>query len=250
MLHNFNVTLTGVDSNTDIKRLFALSKQYPFVEWGVLYSPTRCESGIEHRYPSRKWIYDFVDEIITSRIDLNVAFHLCGKAVAEFVKRTDDSSWMYNLVQELRLTQTDIGVRYQLNFNKKFMDFTEQQLVNCVKEEFDTVITAHNKTNASISSLPFPENHHVLYDGSGGRGIGPVNWKPPIANKFCGYAGGLGPDNVVQELEKILKFFPTLAEMPLFWLDMETKIRNMDDWLDLNKCEAVLKAVEPYIREV
>ena len=32
------VTLTGADDFTDPKRLIEISREYPFVEWGILFS--------------------------------------------------------------------------------------------------------------------------------------------------------------------------------------------------------------------
>ena len=50
-------TLTGADDSTNIAELLALSEILPFVEWGVLVSPSHTGTG---RYPSRGWIEKLV----------------------------------------------------------------------------------------------------------------------------------------------------------------------------------------------
>ena len=46
------VTITGADDAVDPGALVALSAEFPFVEWGILFSKSR--EG-EARYPSAEW---------------------------------------------------------------------------------------------------------------------------------------------------------------------------------------------------
>ena len=48
----FYCTLTGVDDSTSVEELIRLYREYPFVEWGVLYSATQQGQG---RYASMRW---------------------------------------------------------------------------------------------------------------------------------------------------------------------------------------------------
>ena len=66
----------------------------------------------------------------------------------------------------------------------------------------------------------------ALFDTSGGTGLLPGAW-PTLRTQFpCGFAGGLGPDNVLVQLDQINKVcsddFPT-------WIDMETRVRVPDN---------------------
>jgi hypothetical protein len=82
---------------------------------------------------------------------------------------------------------------------------------------------------------------YPLFDNSGGKGKLPENW-PNSLNTYCGYAGGLGPDNLESELVKINK----VAGNNSIWINIETKVRT-DNIFDLNKVEEVLKIVAGYI---
>lgn len=42
-----------------------------------------------------------------------------------------------------------------------------------------------------------------LFDTSSGFGILPEKWPELLPELYCGYAGGLGPDNLQEQLEKI-----------------------------------------------
>jgi len=83
-----------------------------------------------------------------------------------------------------------------------------------------------------------------LFDGSGGAGKLPEGgWPSPHEIPFpMGFAGGLGPDNVLDQLGKIHaacedKRYET-------WIDMEGRMRSDDGTqLDLSKVRKVLELV-------
>lgn len=50
--------IAGADNETSIKDLERLKKDYPFVEWGILF--TKHKSGRD-RYPSPEWIWELDD---------------------------------------------------------------------------------------------------------------------------------------------------------------------------------------------
>jgi len=92
-----------------------------------------------------------------------------------------------------------------------------------------TIITQHSAGSAHLLANELP-NHAVLVDGSGGRGISPEQWERPDADsgKAVGFAGGLGPDNITAELQKI-----RAVAQGEWWADMEGKLR-IDDWFSID----------------
>ncbi len=85
----------------------------------------------------------------------------------------------------------------------------------------------------------------ALFDTSGGAGILPADWPEPTKQFWCGYAGGLGPDNVAEQVEKINQ-----TCNGLFWIDMERRVRTDDDSaLDMAKVRKVLELCAPLIFE-
>jgi phosphoribosylanthranilate isomerase len=62
---------------------------------------------------------------------------------------------------------------------------------------------------------------------------------------MCGYAGGLSPENVVAQLEKIAV---VSGDVPI-WIDAETNLRSdQGQHFDLDRVCAFAEAVKPWIR--
>ena len=87
------------------------------------------------------------------------------------------------------------------------------------------------KSSVFSKEIPFLE----LFDLSGGTGSFPEKVPELVEGKLVGYAGGMGPENVLLYLSKI-------KGQGGFWIDMETKVRT-DGWFDLNKVEEVCRLV-------
>lgn len=219
------VTFTGVDHKTDLDRLLDLSEEYPLIEWGVLLG-----SKDTPRYPSMAFIGDLIDDYWLGSMPF--ALHLCGKFAKTWVSESGPLSEDREDLVEL----TKFFDRIQLN-----LSFPEDFDIGSVRRAIETnehpaVITQFNpKLTPTLVGL---DNHCVLFDASGGRGVSAVDWPLALETQPNGYAGGLGPDNIILELPRI--HAASLGHP--YWIDMETKVRT-DDWLDLDKCVSVMKAV-------
>lgn len=215
-----HLTFTGIDAQTDFDRVEALSERYP-IEWGILYSPTRA--GQQNRYPDTSTVARFLWLSRVTAACMRVAVHLCGKAATDVV--TDSQTGF--------LSGTPKGWvgRYQINVARG-------RGVPSAVEEFSIRRDARGILQCRDG---FPADNRVdwLFDTSGGRGLLPDFWPRPPSGQFAGYAGGLGPDTIEEALAGIQKAVPAGNR---YWLDMESAIRT-DDWLDLDKCEAVCRAV-------
>lgn len=198
-----NLTLTGVDESTSISDILDLSREG--VEIGVLY--TYDPEG-RPRYPSRKWI----DKLIESEVDC-LAIHVCGrKARAEML----GDPAMFNDVNRIQV-------------NGKVYPGELERI--CALQPYEKIITQHQD---GLILLPF-SNHQILVDDSGGRGLLPSQWVRPETHKAVGFAGGLGPYNLREELPKIMAIADDLS-----WIDMESGIRT-DDKFDMKKAMKVVE---------
>lgn len=231
---DFRCTFTGVDEKTNLDDLKELSKKYPFIEWGVLFSVSENKSFGRNRYPSMDWFLQKMCKLgeIRKETGVSLALHVCGKAVGDLLNGTGLVSEMVN-----GFNRVQINLRYKPDVVAKL-----ERLMD--KHKDIIFITQHNNVNVDLWKLINKENHQVLFDKSGGRGIEANDWEKPLENKVCGYAGGLGLDNIEYQLDNIIK----VVNGNQFWIDMEGKIR-LNDEFDLSACEIVAQKVSKRIED-
>lgn len=227
-----HVTFTGVDEHTDVDRLLAVQARYPKTEFGMLMAgePTKRPN----RYPDPQGpmalrLYDSV------RKGLNLSAHLCG-ALAREAARGDWSG------VERHCGDFPSFRRCQLNIVR--LKDVEGPVGYFAPPTLDELIIQQRGADECGAFLDLPDKYRrgVLLDASGGKGTysEPTILEGPY---HVGYAGGLNPANV-RSFMKILLEDPRVGD---FWIDMETGVRTPDDWLDLEKVEAVLENLEDII---
>lgn len=220
----WTVTITGADDDVDPAALEDLSREFPFVEWGILRSTKREGTP---RYPSRKWV-----RAVLRLADINrISLHLCGEDARQAQRGIFNSVvQLFNRIQinGYKLADGPIGLKQGAS-----------QLAHGV-----TLILPFNDEANAVSvatdaaTIPGAE---ILFDPSGGRGVEPFRWATAparvrgVVDVRMGYAGGIGPDNVVDVLRNIGPVLPT-------WIDMESGVRT-DDKFDLAKVRRVLEQV-------
>ena len=219
------VTLTGIDQSTDLDRAIELSRQHELLEWGILLGGTPTP-----RYPSIPFIQEWADR--ADRAGIPVALHLCGRFARAWI---DNDPEVVSLANQFGRVQVNV-VAARTNVDA---------LVEAVRaQRHSNVITQHNDANQVITErLSDVPTHSILFDASGGRGVAPEQWPVPVPGKACGYAGGMGPLNVREELHRIA---PLVQALP-FWIDMEGRVRTPADKLDLDACSAVLSEVGRFL---
>ncbi len=233
------VTLTGADGSIDPKQLIELSKKYPFVEWGILVSGKRFGTN---RFPSLEWMARLHDLIsMYSDVKVNLSCHLCGQYVRDllmgnFKEMSDKLSYLLEMFQRIQVNTHGQPHTY----SAKFFDFVR----GYSDKEF---ILQYDQANYHllVDAVRAVRNVSTLYDMSHGAGTLPAQWPNSHVLVKNGYAGGLGPDNVEQEIHRIANV--TMGRD--VWIDMETKVRsNGDELFDLDKCKTVLDLALPFAR--
>ena len=205
------ITFTGVDDATDPAELVRLADDYP-VEFGLLFSPKR--QGIKPRYPALSTI-----EWLVSELPLRWAAHLCGGDARDVIEReTSNHDWLLR-----HFTRVQINTADPLVQPSRIGSWAAQRDVRAILQ----------------CRGPFPRvaSVDVLFDASGGRGVSPAAWPSAVKATFCGFAGGLCPENVAAAVADIG------ARAPHYWIDMESGVRDERDQFSLAKCRAVCDAV-------
>lgn len=228
------VTITGADDSTPVDWIDEMSDKYPFIEWGILVSRKQMGS---YRFPSRDWC----DKLVEIPRGGRFSMHVCGAWVRWLL--SGELNW-----EDLPSVK-EIAERVQINTHAELHEINSTGFVGKIEElegQGLEWIFQSDGVNGEIShmvhGLGFKTS--LLFDKSGGAGILPKEWPVPKKPFWCGYAGGLGPDNVIEQIRKIEK----ITDDRPYWIDMERRVRTDDDSkLDRIKVEKVLKLCSDYI---
>lgn len=223
------VTVTGPDDGTKIDDLIKIKDEFPFVEFAILLSRGKKY----YRYPSLEWIKEYSSAAWENQ--LSTAGHICGQWTRELLL---DSNYQEDLKY---IIDNFPAYRWQINTHAEPHDHTDDALFNFMLDcniygqvaifQYDNVNTHlldKVKNHETAIGMKNPEkafhefSYATLFDLSHGAGILPEEWPKPIEGVQCGYAGGLSPDNVKDQLDKL----ETVVGNRYIWIDAETHLRS------------------------
>lgn len=250
------VTITGADDSIRPQDLLPLTKDFPWVEWGILASAKNSIGG--PRFPTLGWMCQFREMVIAEGI--KPSLHLCGRWTRQLLIGEIDPTVLqlvsgYARVQlnfhaERSKCEPDRAMKALCRIREcsKYGDDLEFifQMDGATGNEHMEDIASHY-----VNAYGDPSNFFGLFDVSGGAGVLPKQWPEPMYHAdgvydYHGYAGGLGPDNLDEQLPLIGK----AAGECRIWIDMETKVRSDDDSkFNLAKVRRCLETCSPFICE-
>lgn len=232
--------LCGIDDSVKISHIELLADKFPFVEWGVLFRPDK--EG-EPRYASQF----FIQEIVTLNMDrkdaglpaIRFAAHLCGSRCQEVL---NGNSKYVQFLSSIGFQRVQVNATVINGVDRSNKDEWVSNLVKCMGEvnNIEWIIQANDETKDVLVTpleelLTLPKNMVILFDASCGLGVTVKEFYLPNNKDIrCGYAGGIGPDNMMDILRKISH----VVQKRDIWIDMESSLRsivNDADVFDLNK---------------
>ena len=239
----------GADDSVEPSLLAAISAQHSWVEWGVLFR--KDKEGLP-RYASSAWL-DRLSAANPQRT-MRLAAHLCSCRVDELLR--GETSFVARLHDEVGFGRVQINAT-AANGCDVSVFATDAGAEACVAmlrtacsklPHIEFIVQRNRQTEPLWSRLTAdpPPNMSMLFDDSMGLGVSTTSWPAPPPSgsplKF-GYAGGLSPSNLKQQLALIEA---TAAERSL-WVDMESSLRttlkNDTDIFDANKAMACVRIV-------
>ena len=227
-----HLTITGADNQTPIEKMLSLSEAFPFLEWGILISK---KSLGKISYPDLEWL----DRLSSVSSSMNISGHICG-------------IWLHEILQG-RFPGEMIPQgfnRIQLNLARYIPQVRIQNLKKSLPPDKSYILQVgeYYQQGISLARDLILANYQVavLYDVSGGSGISPTEWKVFPEDIPVGYAGGLGPDNLLHGL----KIIESVVGNRSIWIDMQAGIRTEKKRsIDFGKIQACIDIVKSFNTE-
>ncbi len=230
------ITCSGANEHTDIERLVNLCTDYSLSEIGIQVSGRKASFSL----PRYWWIKALQYYIEREPMNVRIALHLNEDWVESFC-RGEIPPELGHFLKMKDYYGNPFVKRVQLNFKIGREKTPDVKTLLATMNEFPRhhFILSYNESNADIIQQIYQTGFKFdcLYDGSFGGGIMPDCRPAPVfKNILQGYAGGLSPENVTAELDKIGAVTPES-----FYIDAQGKLEDVDGHLSLEKCEAYLK---------
>lgn len=168
------------------------------------------------------------------RNPMQLSGHICGKWVREILEGGD-----YEFIQN----RIGCFKRYQLNTHGEHHKIADIEAITG-KTDCQVIVQYDNVNTELLTKLKTAGyDAAALFDLSHGAGVLPEEWPSNLKDTYCGYAGGLSPENVADQLIKI----ETMCGKDPIWIDAETHLRANETHFYLDACERFLKACEPWV---
>ncbi|MBQ8750430.1 MAG: hypothetical protein IJZ30_02185 [Alphaproteobacteria bacterium] len=233
------VTCSGANEHTNIEKLVDLFCNYnETASIGIQVSGKKASFGMARFW----WIMALYYHLKEQELNLNIALHINQ----DWVERFCSGDAPDEIEHFLGLTLSDgenFIKKVQLNFKiGREKEPKVETIIQMMKKYPELVfIFQHNDSNAEFIQQLYNSGakFELLFDSSFGEGIVPENRPAPIFDDIPqGYAGGLSPENVAEEIDKISKVVPSNGQ---FSIDAEGKLKGDDGHFSLEKCRAFLE---------
>lgn len=219
------ITCSDPRENVAVETILRLLKTSPVAEIAVQAHPSKMSDTM----PRNQWFNRLLRESLYMPTAPNLAVHVNLEWCDNFCRGllgTEIKNWM-------SLTRADgkpVIRRWQINisgsktkyFNaddvaKLLTAFPDKEFIFQYGEAEHSKIQALNATGAKFS---------VLYDSSKGTGTLAKSWRAPLFKKHPqGYSGGLSPENVSENLDKISRVAGDRTDT---WIDAEGNLKDPD----------------------
>ena len=240
----------GVDDSIEPEILASLSRQYSWLEWGVLLRP---DMEGKPRYATFEWIEKLSTLKQNSSFPIQLAAHLCGRSCEELL---EGNYTLLHKIDALGFARVQVNATKANNVNYDTSNIAKvvDNICNGISQfpQIEFIIQTNQETlpiksliEARASTLP---NISFLYDSSCGTGVSIDGNSIPVVHSQirCGYAGGIGPDTIHNILTLLSQTVP--QGVPI-WIDMESSLRefvakskldaeqgNFKDTFSINNC--------------
>ena len=229
------VTFSGVDETADVERLKELRSHYFTVEWGLRLAVERQARTVG--CPGVDWICKLPPE-------LNLSAQLWGKSASDFLQGSDAElltkyGEVWSLFRRIQINSTNGIDQVDLpGLTQLIAKNADKQIIFRVRDRNLQVADALVAHGISCSTL---------FDESEVQEPAQKKW-PKGLKRFagCGYAGGLGPENIYKQLTPILNAAQSAER---WWVEIDSclRIKEQDqDVFSLANCKRAIREFDSF----
>ncbi|MCQ2562032.1 MAG: hypothetical protein MJ158_00185 [Alphaproteobacteria bacterium] len=218
------ITCSDPREHNSVKSILDLAT-LPHVEIAVQCHPSKMSDGM----PRNIWFTELLKQA-KQLWHTNLAIHINQEWADSICTKGIIPQPLLEWMQIEKTHNHPLIQRVQLNMSKTTAEnINPQKLAEIIKQfsHQEFILQYNDKTKQAVSKLNKTGcKFSLLFDASGGNGIQPTTWKKPVYKKHLqGYSGGLSPENVIQNLDKIAKVVPKDASI---WIDAEGKLKSQN----------------------
>lgn len=218
------ITCSDMREHNEIDDIIALGKKYPMSEFAIQAHPSKFLGWM----PRYVWFETLMHAVRANNVKLAMHVNsewrteICHGNIPYEIRR------MWNMKRD---NGTPIIGRVQVNINggKDSFRFYKNKVADIIRAypNIEFIFQYTPKQCRRLKQLDATGTEFsILFDASGGRGKLPKQWRAPVMeNHKMGYSGGLGPDNVAENLDKINLVTPADSNI---WIDAEGKLKDPD----------------------
>lgn len=231
------ITCSGTNEFTDIKGIVDLMKEFECGEIAVQVSEKQSPAGGARI----EWVRELAAYLNDHRIVINAALHI-NRTWVEQMCRGIVVPELQEMIDLRNIYDMPLFRRLQLNFKLGRDDVhddcgdTLMMLQQRIERHF---ILSCNESNERLIRQLYLKGlrFDCLFDSSFGAGITPDTRRAPIFNDIMqGYAGGITPDNVCAELDKIARAVENSPSLGHIYIDAQKGLEDKQTHLSLGKC--------------
>ena len=233
------ISCSGANEHTNIRELADTFGNLfdPEIVMGIQVSGMKASFNTP-RYLWLESLYKYLEKTNTY---LNISLHINQDWAERFLNGDVPEE-----VHHFLTTNYKRGIPFikavQLNFklsDKIEKDIDADVLVKTMQRypRQDFILSCNKRNNRFITRIYNESSYKFLclYDESFGEGIIPDQREAPLfEDRLQGYAGGLSPDNIIEELQKIEKLVDSDTEI---FVDAEGKLKDANGKFSIAKAK-------------
>ena len=218
------ITCSDMREYNEIDDIINLGKRYPTAEFAIQAHPSKFSAYM----PRYIWFNTLMHAARVNNV--NLAMHvnaewrteICRGNIPYEIKRMWDMR---------RNNGKPLVGRVQVNINggKDSFRFWANKVADIIRAypDIEFIFQYTQKQNTRLEKLDKTgATFSMLFDASGGQGKLPKKWRAPVMdNHKMGYSGGLSPENIAENLNKINLVVPANTNI---WIDAEGKLKDPD----------------------